>query len=221
MVKRKRRVDVPFLLVTPPEEIVVACRIIQKFITINNIKLRNDLVIKIDFSLPSEYCGLYFYKKDEFSIYIDPQNCTTAENYEYGLVDKEYSYFGYACDLTMIGVTLHEFSHFLAHQVFKDIFSEYKKKFPTKRIFLNHYSSTDAEEELTEVMRLYIHNPIFLRLIDRDVYRFVRKWFKSPSPCSDKQFYKFYKDYPEAIKTHLKDKWKIVYNIQTKKFERV
>lgn len=216
----KKVKEFPFLLMSPPEEIMVAYGIIQKLLRINNIKLKNDLKIKLDFSLPPEYCGLYFYKKDEFSIYIDPQNCTTQENYVYGSVDKEYSYFGYSCDLTMVGVTIHEFCHFMAHQVYKGIFEDYKKKFPKKRLFLNHYSSTDPEEELTEVMRLYIENPMLLRLIDNEVYKFLKSWYRSPMPCSDKQFYTFYKDYPESIKSQLRDKWKIVYNIHTKRFEK-
>lgn len=216
----KKDKQFPFLLMAPPEEIVIAHDIIQKFLTVNGIKLKNELKIKLDFSLPSEYAGVYFFKDDEFSIYIDPQNCTTTANYIHGAIDKEYSYFGYTCDFTMVGVTIHEFCHFLSHQVYKGIVEKYKETFPTKRVFLNYYASTDAEEELTEIMRLYIENPILLRLIDCDVYGFVRKWFKSPMPCSNKKFYQFYKDYPESIKSHLNTRWGIVYNVHTKKFEK-
>ena len=120
----------------------------------------------------------------------------------------------------MVGVTIHEFCHFLSHQVYKGIVEEYKASFPTKRVFLNHYASTDAEEELTELMRLYIENPILMRLIDGDAYRFLKARFKSPVPCSDKQFYKFYQDYPEVIKHQLKTKWGIKYNVHTKRFEK-
>ena len=211
--------DCPFLLISPPEEISIAYELVQKFLMINGIKLKNGLKIKLDFSLPPECCGLYFYKTDACSIYIDPQNCTTIENYTYGLPsDNNYSYFGYSSDLTMVGVTIHEFSHFLSNLVYPGIVDEYKSSFPTKRVFLNHYASTDAEEELTELMRLYIENPILLRLIDANVYRFLKARFKSPIPCSDKQFYKFYRDYPEVIKNQLKTKWGIGYNVHTQRF---
>jgi hypothetical protein len=211
--------SVPFLLMTPPEEILVAYEIIQKLFSTNGIKLKNELIIKLDFSLPSNVSGLYFYEHDKFSIYVDPQNCTTDERFSAN--QNDYSYFGYTCDLTMVGVTIHECCHFLAHQVYKGIFDDYRAAFPTKRLYLNEYSCTDAEEELTEIMRLYIENPKLLTMIDKEVYLFVKRIFKSPMPNSDKHFYGFYKDYPEEIRDNLRDKWGIVYNIQSKKFERM
>jgi hypothetical protein len=220
MAKQLKNIHHPFLLVNPPAEILIAHAIIEKFQQTNNIKFKFDLTIKLDFTIDENVSGFYLFKDDEFSIYIDPQNCNSATEIYFGTNNAELSNHGYIADMSMLGVTLHEFCHFLVWQVFKTLRADYIEQFPTERLFLTHYASTDIEEELVEIMRLYLTNPLFLKLINPGVFKFLKKYFKSPYPCSNKHSYEFYSDFPKEVKADLKSKWGIVYNVKLNKFQR-
>ena len=210
----------PFLLVNPPVEILIAHSVIEKLKVANNMKFKNELTIKLDFTLEDPISGFYLFKDDVFAIYVNPQNCNSMNDIHFGINNEELSNHGYIADMTMLGVTIHEFCHFLCWQIFPTLKTDYTEAFPTERLYLTEYANTDVEEELVEIMRLYITNPLFLKLINKDVYNFLKGYFKSPYPCSDKHSYAFYSDFPEEVKRGLKNKWNIVYNVKTKKFQR-
>ena len=210
-----------FVMVRPPDELYMAYFVIKEFEKVNNITYKNNLIVKVDFALPMDGSGCYYYEDDKFSIHINPFNCCTAEEYRFGNEDEEYSFFGYITDLTMYGVAIHEYCHFLCWQIYPTLLEEYKEEFPTDRLYLSDYTCrSDHEEELVELMHLYFENPMFLKMLNNKVYLFFKRRFKSPSTCSHKNAFDFYKDFPEDIKRQLKDRWKIVYNVKTKKFER-
>lgn len=211
-----------FIMIRPPDELYKAYYIIKHFEKINKISYKNDLVVKVDFALPSDGSGCYYYIDDKFSIHINPFKCCTPDNYKFGYNDDEYSYPGYITDMTMFGVALHEYCHFLCWQIYPNILEEYKKEFPKDRCYVSEYTCTsDPEEELVELMHLYFENPMFLKLLNNKIFLFFKRRFKSPCVCSHKNAFEFYKTFPEDIKYELKNRWKIVYNIDTKKFERL
>lgn len=190
---------------------MIAESVIRKFLNVNDINLKSQPVIKLDYGLDEEISGCYYYKDDLFSIYINPYKCD----------DYNENLRCYTSDLTLIGVCIHEFAHFLCYQIYPTLTQDYKDKFPTKRLCLNWYSNTDIDEELAEIIRLYITNPLLIKLIDAQVYRFIRRYFKSAYQTSNSHTHKFYKDYTESTKLDLKTKWGIVYNESTKKFEKL
>lgn len=200
---------------------MIAYSVIEKLFAANNVKLKTPLSIKLDFMLPDDTSGCYYYKDDEFAIHINPNNCNSHDDIYFGFKNKELSFSGYVGDFSPIGVAIHEISHFMCYQVYPNLINDYTKEFPTDRLYLNEYASLDIAEEVAEIMRLYIINPMLLKLIDARVYSFMSKVFKSPYPCSHKHLYTFYEDYPTKVRSELQKKWKIIYNMQTKKFERI
>lgn len=184
----------------------------------NKNKLNFDLEIVFDYELTDEQGnilrGLYDVDKP-YKIYINPSEC---EDIEEGY--NQLFYCGYTDDLTLFGVTLHEFSHFIVFTLFPSIYDDYRHLFPTDRFYLNEYSDATIDEEIAEAMTLYLTNPYLLKLISKKHWSFFKKYFKSPVPASAKKFYDIYLQYPMEIKLHLKNKWGIVYNIETDKFEK-
>jgi len=209
---------IPFVLSNPPEEILVAHQVMQNVLAVNNLVPESPLTIKLDYYLDKDpmICGMYFEGADPWSIHISPASCMTRNNYTFG--DDELSYHGYPVDMSMFGVAIHEFAHLLAYNFFPDILKEFKHEFPKKRLYLTRYTESDPNEELTELTRLYIQNPLFLKMIDIQSYKFLKSKFKSPTPCSHKQAYKFYIEFPKEIRERLSSEWGIDYNVETEKF---
>jgi hypothetical protein len=216
-----KKTNPTFVLANPPGELLIAHAVIQKVLNKNGIALKHPLTIKLDFSLPDDVGGCYYYKDDKFSIVIDPAKSNDFDETYFGRLNEELCYSGYVSDMTMIGVCLHEFAHFMCYQMFPTLTKDYTEKFPKDRLYLNEYSNTGVEEELAEIIRLYITNPLFLKLIDKSVFNFLKQYFDPPYNCSHKFSYEFYQDFPEIIKDELRARWNIIYNVKTKKFERI
>ena len=208
-------------MTNPPDEFVKAKKLINKFREINGLKFRRDLIIKIDFTIKE--AGYYLYEDDTFSIHVNPSNCTNNRAYvEYGDRDEvEYSFSNYSCDGSIYGTVLHEFSHFLQYQIFKTILNDYKKQFPTNRLVMMSYVENNVEEELTEIIRLYLQNPLLLKLISPNVHKFVQQYMKSPTPCTHKTSFKMFNQFPIDVRRDLQEKWCIVYNVSEQRFEKV
>jgi len=199
-------------------ESYMAIKFIKKFLVKNNI----DRVIKVKYDFDCGEGGYYYPLMNNDTIFVNPDNCYNLREYnEEDDRPQNTFYPGYCVDNTIFGTIIHEFSHFLSYKVYKNIIKDYKKTFPKNRLYLNAYSSTDIEEELANIMTLYISNPYLLKLISEKHYKFLKKIFKPPRACSVKTCYQIYKNFPMHVKNELKDKWHIIYNFDKQKFERV
>lgn len=203
---------------SPIEDTTIAMIIIDKLLKINNIKMK----ISIAYDYSYEGCGMYLpnVEKQSHRIFVNPANCKTKEETEE--VEYEDPFCpGYCSDMTLFGITIHEFCHLLQYQVYPDIIPEYGKAFPTERLYLNNYSNNELHDELAEVMTLYITNPYLLKLISKEHWLFCKRYFKSPVATSVARCKFIYQGFPIHVKEHLKEHWNIVFNVDTEKFERV
>jgi hypothetical protein len=190
---------------------------------IDKLAKKNDL----DFDLSIAYdfaeleAGVYFptKKKHSHRIFVNPLNCKLQD--EIDANEEEPFYPGYSKDISLFGVVLHEFCHFLQHIIYTTIIKDYKEAFPIERFYLNEYSGNEIHDELAEIMTLYITNPYLLKLISKNHWKFCNKYFKSPVSCSTQRCAHIYKGFPIHIKKDMKERWKIVYNISSEKFERL
>ncbi len=198
-----------------PGEILIANSLIKRFKEKN--KIRFELKINLDFLLDD--IGVYIPSKPK-NIYVNPDLAMYADD---GDVIKTKSYHGYINDCSLLGNVMHEFAHFLCYEVYNGIIDKYKKEFPVHkdRLYLCEYSNENVDEEMAEIIRLYLLNPFLLKLIDEKVYKFFRRRFKSPNPTSHKHTIGMVDDFPIAIKNELYDKWKIVHNLDINKMEKV
>lgn len=203
--------ECPILLRNAPGEILIANSLIKRFKEKNKVNF--DLTINIDFLLDDS--GIYFPSKPSH-IFVNPDLSiyTTDDD-----IIKTNSYHGYINDCSLLGNVMHEFAHFLCYEVYEGIIDEYEKEFPrqTDRLYLCEYSNENIDEEIAEIIRLYLLNPLLLKLIDGKVYNFCRKRFKSTSPTSQKHTIQMVDDFPISIKNELNDNWKIVHDIHINK----
>jgi hypothetical protein len=201
----------------PQDEILVAIALIDKF------KIKNDLCFDLeiiqDFSIDG--MGLCFpfnqpkvSNPHKYNIYINPKNCEVVQD------DSDFCN-GNVKDLTIFGVTLHEFAHILSINIYKKFIPEYKKSFPTERFYLNDYSNHHIDDEIAEIITLYITNPFLLKIISVEHYKFCKRFFMSPISCSTAQCFRLYESFPIVCKEKLKNKFGIVYNEVNKKFEKI
>jgi len=203
--------ECPILLKTAPGEILIANSLIKRFKEKNKINF--DLTINIDFLLDDS--GVYFPSNPKH-IFVNPDLAI----YTIGEDDiKTKSYHGYINDCSVLGNVMHEFAHFLCYEIYKGIVDDYGKEFPRQkdRLYLCEYSNENIDEEIAEIIRLYLLNPLLLKLIDDKVYNFFRKRFKSTSPTSQKHTIQMVDDFPIDIKNELNDKWNIVHDVYINK----
>lgn len=167
-----------------------AIKLIEKFRAINNMNF--NIHILYDYSMIDNH-GFYEYdgKKTKTSkIYINPSNCyieTLESRQRVGFIE----------DYTIYSTILHEFGHFLDFKF--DISSDYDSQ-NFQPINLGAYAKTDIVEEFAELVVLYLVNPYFLKIIDKDRFKFLKKRFKSPSPCTKCRFMKLYNKWHENAK---------------------
>jgi hypothetical protein len=200
-------------IASPDEETLVAIRLIE--ILMDKNKLNFNLNILFDYTL-KEY-GVY-YLSDELknNIYVNPAHCF-ADTYE----DKKTIHsHGYLKDVSLFGIIIHEFCHFLQYVVFKDIIEDYIKEFPTERFYINDYANNEFIDEVAEVMTVYITNPYLLKLVSEKHWRFMKNTFKSPVPCTLKSCFIKYNCFPINVKEELKSRWGITFNMDSGCFEK-
>jgi len=195
------------------DEVFVAKILIERLQKKNNLKF--NLEICFDWMLIEE-CGVYYPVTHPNKIFINPTNCMPPDK---GNFDKDnLFYIGYTKDLSLCGILIHEFCHFLTHRVFPSLKKDYKEKFPTTRLYLNTYSDHELDDEIAEIGTLFITNPGLLKLISKDHWKFFTQYFKSPVASSTKQMFTIYSGYPIEVKQELESKWKIVYDVHQEKF---
>ncbi|MFW6311089.1 MAG: hypothetical protein ACOC1K_02515 [Nanoarchaeota archaeon] len=215
MKKEKINDKISVNIQTPNEETMLAINFIEDFTQTNNLDF--NLSITYDFSIQES--GVYYPNLDGYqdTIFVNPNNCKNIND-----EDNEYIFYhGYVTDITLFGIIIHEFTHFLQYKVYENIIEEYSKEFPTKRFYLNYYCNNDFIDELSEVMSLYITNPYLLKLISKDHWKFCKRFFKSSIACSCEKCYNIFKCFPIHVKEDLKENWGIVYNYNTDNFEKV
>lgn len=205
---------------TPHEDTLMAICIIEKLLIINKININVNIIY--DFSL--EECGVYFndLTGQDCNIYVNPINCRTNDDVDNQKVDEREPYCpGSTSDITLFGVTIHEFCHLIQYKVFPDMLKSYATQFPTERFYISQYCNNQVWDECAEIMTLYITNPYLLKLISKPHYDFCKKYFKSPVACSKIKCYNIYNGFPIPVKEYLKSHWGIVYDIEQKKFIRI
>jgi len=203
---------------SPIEETCAAMMLIKKLGQKNELPF--DLSIAYDFDYDGE--GVYYptTRRQRNRIFINPFRCRKQEETIRNNGEEPFCP-GYTADLTLFGVTLHEFSHFLTWRIFPRMMDDFKRTFPRQRLYLNDYCNNEYYDELAEILTLYITNPFLLKLISKEHWEFCRSYFKSPVACTKQKFEHIYQGYPIHVKEHLREKWGIIYNICTEEFERI
>lgn len=205
--------ECPIKLATAPGEVLIANSLIKRFKLKNKINF--DLTINIDFLMVD--CGVYIPSNPKH-IFINPDLSVDVSDEE---AIKIKSYHGYINDCSLLGIVMHEFSHFLCYELYGGIIEEYEHEFPTERLYLCEYSNENIDEEIAEIIRLYLLNPLLLKLINEKVYKFFRQRFISPNPTSQKHTIQMVDDFPIPIKKELKSKWKIAHDVNINKIIKV
>lgn len=212
-IKRRRnkiavKIDIPIL------ETSLAIKLIKKLALINN--LRFNLTIAYNYGLKD--CGEYRpYEKISLNcIYVNPLMCGRIHE-----ESPEPFCPGYVSDMTLFGVTIHEFCHYTHFRLFPNMLEDYKKQFPTERFYLNCYSNNELMDELAETMTLYITNPYLLRLISKKHWYFFKQYFISPVACTFSRCKYIFSKFPIEVKEHCKKKFGIVYNISDDTFDKI
>lgn len=204
-------------ILNPQNDILIVMALLEKFKQKNNLQFNLDIVE--DFTI--EEMGVCFPynqpKKSnphQYKIYINPNNCEIITE------DSDFC-LGYVKDLSIFGVTIHEFAHILSFNIYKGMIDNYKKTFPTDRFYLNDYSNYTIDDEIAEVIMLEMTNPYLLKLISKPHHDFLSSYFTSPVPCTKTRCSIIYDDFPIKCKENLKKKFGIVYNATNRKFEKI
>lgn len=178
---------------------------------IDKLKIKNEFNFELDIAIDYSLEPLGEYDLINHIIYINPSKC----------IQEEESAKYYINDYSMFGVLIHEFSHFLSLTYFKNFINDYTNQFPhvDDRAILNEYGNTDIREEVAELISSYIVNPYFIKMLSIKHYKFLKSYFKSPVPCSEKKFISIYKTFDYSIKKLIKNKYRIDYNIENNKLD--
>lgn len=154
-------------------ELAEVKRTISKFQKKNNLNFK----VKILIDWFSEFAGYYYFGEDEVKLFVNPINCQYFDRT-----------FGYTDDNSFVGVMTHEFSHCIDDKYgLQADYRVYTKA--NGRLMLNDYvRRTNISEEIAELVCLYINNPYLLKHIDVPRYKWLSKYFKSTTPCSEKNF---------------------------------
>jgi hypothetical protein len=185
----------------PPNQISFAILQLEKLIKINHF----DINLKIGFDYLMEKSGEW-----------DPENPTILKINPFICSDKKT--YAYTEDNTMYGIVIHEFSHFLSVEFFKGFMDDYIKEFPEERLLITTYEEANEkiEEEVAELISLYVRNPYLLKLISKKHYFYIKRWFKTPVLYDKNKFIQIYSKMEREYKDKLYKKWGIVVNYNDK-----
>ena len=202
---------------SPMEDTCAAMTLIKRIGKNNNL----DIDLSIAYTFDSKVCGVYYpyVKGQEHRIFINPDCCKTQSDIQFQDGSEPPCCPGYTRDMTLFGITIHEFCHYLSYQLFPKIIKDFSENFPTQRLYLNDYSNNEIQDELAEILTLYICNPYLLRMISKEHWKFCKNYFKSPVACTIQRCRTIYNGFPICVKEEMKNKWNIIYNISTERFE--
>lgn len=155
-------------------------KLIDRFKEINDLHF--DLEIKIDFDEPD--LGYFNYHERDKALYINPLTSARWTN-------KKDVRTGHPRDNSICATIIHEFSHYLDKRF--HLLKEYQgKKFALKSLVFTPHGKKDIIEELADLLALYMLNPYFVLLADRERFMWMKSRFKSPSVCGKKTFVKYW-----------------------------
>jgi len=165
-----------------------ARKLIELFKKRNNMNFHIE--IKLDFDEPD--LGRYEYKDTDKAIYINPSNCSSLESPKGGLL-------GHPNDYSICSVIMHEFSHFIDHRL--GLEAEYvKQPFTKETMAVTEYALTSKQEELADLMAVYMINPYFVHLVAPERFEWLKGKFKSPAPFGQKTFIRNYNRWSMGVK---------------------
>lgn len=164
----------------------------QAGLLINDLIILNGLDINIFkteyyFELDTPFAGYFVEKgmkelsdrnlKDIDSIFINPTNCEGSSYIK--LLGSPFS-------SSVLHVIIHEWCHLYIKKFRdsgKDLCKTYQNKKRTfrEKIYVNEYARTNIEEELVELMTIYIINPLLLYYICPERYIFVEDFIPNIS----------------------------------------
>jgi hypothetical protein len=152
-----------------------AINIINRFAKKNEIPIRN-FKIMLDYNCRFKLLGYAnpFLKE----ITVNPSVC-----YSSGMITK--GSFGFFEDLSTTGVIIHEFCHYVV--AVGNLKKFYFKAVP-EGAYININSLTNKNEEITEVLYMFIVNPWFLKCVFPKSYEFFKSKLKTVFPCTSKGF---------------------------------
>jgi len=176
-----------------------AIKLINRLVKYNAFDLHLEIIL--DYKLADMGC---YYLDRPYKIFINPDECTESNR------------LGFTDDPSVFGVAIHEFCHFLHHIRVKNILRLYKCEFPEPFI-INDNCLINREEELIEIMSLYITNPYLLNHINFKCHAFFKSQFNSPSPLSTSHFVKCYQTWNAKLQRRCRTKWKLGVTKRSKK----
>lgn len=201
--RKRAKLRTTIRVVEPAKQLKNARTIIEKFRDKNHIKF-NRLYIKLDYSDPD--LGHYWYNNKVKScvLYVNPEQCYKRE--------KE-GYKGHPDDVSLQSVVIHEFSHFIDDIL--GIEKHYRKQTFTKpKFYINNWSKANKVEEIAEMICLFLLNPYLLKLIDNERFNFLKNKMKLKPvvPCTEKSFFRIYKEWCPTAKKHVKHRFHLIIN---------
>lgn len=169
---------------------------------LKTLKLNNLDHIKIEFKIDyKDDANLgYFLPSKPNTIFFNPK--TMEKNVEFFKSSYGFHEIG-----DIKSVFLHELGHFLDHHF--SLKNQYMKVQFAKKFEPNQYSTTDMDEEIAEMIRIYLANPYFLKFIDSERYQFMKDRLQTPTACSIRTMKKLYNNLSEEMKFDIKKKFNL------------
>jgi len=167
-------------------------RMINRFRKINKFRIIKKILL--DF----EYTELAYMHRGDFNLYLNPIKC---EN-------KKGEMLGHPEDEGLISSLLHEFGHLLNDKF--NLIEEYPTiMWEKENCFLSHQSKENHDEELANLISLYMTNPFCLKLISEERYDWLKTKFTSPTPATQHKFVTLYKKWGFDARKNILKKWGI------------
>lgn len=161
-------------------EITSALEVINKFQKINDTNFRLKILLDHD----EKANAGYYYEGGE--IFVNPMNC-------------EPNTFGNPEGNSIGNVIIHEFCHYLdrRYKIFNKYFS-YCEEYG--QLFLTKYAEDSLEEEIAELLTVYLLNPYILKKHDPERYKWFSKFFKTPTKCDKNVILNYWKGWNKKYK---------------------
>jgi len=172
-------------------------RIINKFRKINDFKLFQTILLDFDCA-----CNAYIIReKNNKNIYVNPVECFNSTG----------NMLGHPEDAGLVSTVMHELGHLLNDKF--NLITEYDEMAWQKpHCHLTFQSKENTDEELADIISLYITNPFALKLICEQRYLWLKTKFQSPSPSTRHKFVTLYNDWNITNQQKFSKKYKVEVN---------